>query len=91
MMCTIIIISKLDLMQNLDMSSDLLKKEITEKIAIFNHGNTNKYDEIFLIYFDNTLVIVNKSFSSTIQQFFKQNQISLVYYIPNISDAQIRE
>lgn len=82
---------ELDLIQNPDMSSDLLKKEITEKIVIFNHGNTNKYDDVFLIYFDSTLVIVNESFSSTIQQFLIQNQISLVYYIHNISDTQIRE
>ncbi|KAK8837097.1 hypothetical protein M9Y10_037150 [Tritrichomonas musculus] len=82
---------KFDLVQHPSICSSLLQKKITDKFIIINFQKNDIYGYTFLICFDLTLVITNKSTFPVIQQLFKDNKISLIYYIPNNSYEIIRE
>ena len=82
---------KLDLVHNPNMCSALLQKKIKDKCIIINSQKVDMLNDIFLIYFDTTLIITNKSNFHPIQQLFKQNDISLIHYIQKNSYSAINE
>lgn len=58
------------------------RKKLQINLSLLIFKKKTKY---FLVYFDSTLVITSELTFPTIQQLFKKNQISLIYFIPNDS------